>query len=390
MPRTSIPSDISREDVLRAIGELKSGSVRHEFHESERYDIIHEGERYAPKAVLGVAARRVVGRLLKPEDFSGGEGSSCFRVLRNLGFTVEKKPGSPALAPFSYVVGREYNRRADIHAQYGGQERGSIATPASQKAIFLFTGDAGNSFGYKDHFREDGVFLYTGAGQMGDMKWQAGNRAIRESLNKGKQLLIFEQTRKGFVSFVGFAQYLGHHIEQRPDKEGNLRNAFVFELEMNGLGSSTDPTEKYEAAGEEAELHLPAIKTLAELRAAALLLTNKNLSPKQRQTIVHYRSEAVKKYVLMRSTGICEGCRLHAPFLNRKKQPYLEPHHTTRRADGGPDDPAHVIALCPTCHRRVHHGFDGVDFNAGLIQQLKTIEATAFEYDGPRPNHALQ
>ena len=379
MPRTSIPSGITREDVLRAIGDLTSGSVRHEFHESERYDLIHEGERYAPKAVVGVAARRLAGRLLKPADFSGGEGSTCFRVLRKLGFTVERKPGSPALAPFSYVVGKEYNRRADIHVPYGGQERGGIATPARHPTIFLFTGDAGDSFGYKDHFREDGVFLYTGEGQTGDMKWQAGNLAIRDSLNEGKQLLIFEQTRKGYVRFVGFAQYLGHHIEQRPDREGTLRNAFVFELEVNGLGSPTDPAEAREAAGEEVELNLPAPKTLAELRAAALLPTKKNLSPKQRQTVVHYRSEAVKKYVLMRSNGICEGCRHHSPFLNRKKQPYLEPHHTTRRADGGPDDPAHVIALCPTCHRRVHHGFDGVEFNAALIQQLEAIEVTAFE-----------
>ena len=379
MPRTPIPSEITREDVLRAIHELSSGSVRHEFHESELYDLIHEGERYAPKAVLGVAARRLAGRLLKPADFSGGEGSTCFRVLRKLGFKVEKKHCYLSPVSFSYVVGREYNRRADIHLPYGGQQQGGIATPSRYPAVFLFTGDAGDSFGYKDQFREDGVFLYTGEGQTGDMKWRSGNLAIRESLKDGKQLLIFEQTRKGYVRFVGFAQYLSHHIEQKPDIEGKLRDAFVFELDVNGLDSTHPTAGKHIPDGEEVALNLSPPKTLAELRAAALLPSKNDLSSKQRYTIVHYRSEAVKKFVLMRSNGTCEGCRQPAPFLNRKKQPYLEPHHTTRRADGGPDDPAHVIALCPTCHRRVHHGFDGDKFNAELIQLLEAIEGTAIE-----------
>ena len=110
---------------------------------------------------------------------------------------------------------------------------------------------------------------------------------------------------------------------------------------------------------------------------AALLPSGKKLSPKQRQTVVHYRSEAVKDYVRRRAEGICEGCRQTAPFLNRKRQPYLEPHHTTRRADGGPDHPAHVIALCPTCHRRVHHGYDGEVYNRELIDRLPAIEEEA-------------
>jgi HNH endonuclease len=38
---------------------------------------------------------------------------------------------------------------------------------------------------------------------------------------------------------------------------------------------------------------------------------------------------------------------------------YLEPHHLRRVSNGGPDHPAHVISLCPNCHRRVHAGADG-------------------------------
>jgi 5-methylcytosine-specific restriction protein A len=44
-------------------------------------------------------------------------------------------------------------------------------------------------------------------------------------------------------------------------------------------------------------------------------------------------------------------------------------------SDGGPDDYHHVIALCPTCHRRVHHGADGESYNIGLQVKLKVLES---------------
>ena len=68
---------------------------------------------------------------------------------------------------------------------------------------------------------------------------------------------------------------------------------------------------------------------------------------------VYQRSDDLKVYVLRRADGTCEGCEQPAPFLTTAGRPYLEPHHTRRLSDGGPDDYHHVIALCPTCHRRV-------------------------------------
>lgn len=370
MNRTPIPEGITRDDVLLAIQELKTGNTVHEFHDSERYDLVHDGERFAPKAVIGIAAKRLTGHVLVPADFIGGESSKCFRVLRSLGFTVELKPDTPESGPLSFEVGREYNRRSEIHGPFGGQMQGGIATPSDYLAIFLFTGERGSEFGYEDQFREDGVFLYTGEGQDGDMSFVRGNLAIRDSIQTGKQLLLFEQTRKGFVRFVGPAHYVGHHKEQRPDSTGAIREAIVFELGMGVLVPS-EP-----ARANEVTIDLPKAETLDELRAAISFKPSVNLTPKQRLTVVHYRSEAVKRYVLARARGRCEGCENEAPFKNKKNQPYLEPHHTTRRADGGPDAPAHVIALCPNCHRRVHSGIDGETFNQSFIRKLKEIETS--------------
>jgi hypothetical protein len=92
----NIPDGITAEDVKKAIQDFKSG-VPHDFGRSTFYDLIFQGERFPPKAILGLAARRVNGgEPLGPYDFSGGEKSRCFRVLRNLGFEVGPKPDQPS------------------------------------------------------------------------------------------------------------------------------------------------------------------------------------------------------------------------------------------------------------------------------------------------------
>jgi putative restriction endonuclease len=86
----SIPDGITRDDVLSAISKLDAG-VEHGFGPSLKYDLVFEGRRYPPKAVLGLAAERLAGRVLGPADFTGGESSKSTRILRDLGFTVESK-----------------------------------------------------------------------------------------------------------------------------------------------------------------------------------------------------------------------------------------------------------------------------------------------------------
>lgn len=82
---------VKEDDVLNAINAFENGLI-HEFGPSTQYDLIHKGKPYPPKAILGIACRAVSGgRLLKPEEFSGGEDSICFRTLRREGFTIQPK-----------------------------------------------------------------------------------------------------------------------------------------------------------------------------------------------------------------------------------------------------------------------------------------------------------
>ena len=79
-----------------------------------------------------------------------------------------------------FIVGRTYNRVKDLHLVYGGQRQGGMSTPSEHQLMFLFTGSSGETHGYRDEFRDDGTFWYTGEGQVGDMTFDRANRALRD------------------------------------------------------------------------------------------------------------------------------------------------------------------------------------------------------------------
>jgi hypothetical protein len=117
-----------------------------------------------------------------------------------------------------------------------------------------------------------------------------------------------------------------------------------------------------------------ASANLGELRKLALLSARSTAPRGIRVGSFRQRSRRIHYYVLRRAQGHCEGCNLSAPFQKLSGEPYLEPHHTRRLADDGPDHPATVIALCPNCHRRAHFANDTKKFNQSLVRKLRRIE----------------
>lgn len=112
MPQ-SIPAGLTQEHVLRTLADLDAG-IAHPFGQPTGYELVHQGKRYAPKAVIGLACLYSIGRILQPEEFSGGEapGQANF-VLRKLGFTVVRK-------------GEEAEEEKPAHKDWTEQEVGLI------------------------------------------------------------------------------------------------------------------------------------------------------------------------------------------------------------------------------------------------------------------------
>jgi len=180
------------------------------------------------------------------------------------------------------------------------------------------------------------------------MRYVSGNRAIRDHAGDGKDLHLFKQVRKGYVQYVGQMVCTGSSYKEAPDTQGRIRKAIVFEL---------TPIEEFVQLQEEEDSETETLldDSLETLRQKALA--------ESAEASTRRRSKAIRVYVLKRASGVCEGCGSPAPFKKASGQPYLEPHHTRRLADGGPDHPRWVVAVCPNCHRRAHHAADAAKYN---------------------------
>ena len=268
-----------------------------------------------------------------------------------------------------FDVGRLYRRQSQIHKQYGGQRQGGISTPADYPAVFLFTGQSGEQYGYEDGWSEDGVFQYVGEGQTGDMQFVRGNRAIRDHVSNGKELLLFKYEGKGkSVRFVGEFSCASWEYRKGNDRNGQARWIIVFNLLPVDSGANL-----FAESGIDEE---PQGKSIETLRKEALLVAQKVTQGQHglAKKTYYKRSLQVRRYVLARANGTCEACDKHAPFVTARNFAYLEPHNVRRVSDGGPDHPRWVAAVCPNCHREAHCGKNQRELNQELTRKLGELE----------------
>lgn len=360
----------SPESVLAAIRECdESGREeflrRYGYKHSRSYLLHHNGQVYDSKAIAGVAYGKQHGVALKASEFSGGE-ATVIPCLRRLGFVAGKNE-HPAT---QLVRGKTYFRK-DLVALFGGQLQAGIWTPKEFNAVFIFSGESGKPYGYHDGWTQSGVFRYTGEGQLGDMTFTNGNRAIRDHRQNGKDLLLFEDLGKGKgVRYEGLFDCASWDEVEALDKDKKLRKTIVFNLVPVNTAASVSADELV-AQPDLVSLSLDQLRALAYAAGASGASTANSGDAKQSW---YKRSEAVKRYVLARAAGTCEACLLPAPFTKKDGSPYLEPHHTKRLSDEGPDHPSWVGAICPNCHRRIHSGADGDSWNEGLQERLRELE----------------
>ena len=367
MPGTDLNLGGARAVALRLV---------HELHETNLGGVVTE-EQILAKFSANIDALKEAGRNAEAPEWVrfllrfSKEGGNWYRPSGSESSTENR--GHQRRLPMSteekmFVIGRDYSRRDDIHARFGGQTQGGISTPRNAPYAVLFTGKAGGQYGYEDGWRDEDIFVYTGEGQLGDMTFKAGNRAIRDHANDGKELLLFESLGKGQpVRFLGSFACPTWEYGRGPDRDGNERTTIRFHLVRTGLEVGEPGAEDMPSAPETG---------LEELRrrAYAALGATKSGSTKEARRVLYERSQDVRDYVLARAGGVCELTGQQAPFRRKNGEPYLEVHHTRRLSDDGPDDPRWVAAITPTAHREIHYGQDGIELNRQLQAKLKRIE----------------
>mgnify|MGYP000524082381 CR=1 FL=1 len=98
-----VPQNITRNDILSAIGRINEEDIPSGAH-SSTYDLIHDGNRYPPKLVVSWANAFANEVELDRSSFPGGKDTACFRLLEREGFQIEPKEKASC-----WFVGASFN-----------------------------------------------------------------------------------------------------------------------------------------------------------------------------------------------------------------------------------------------------------------------------------------
>lgn len=126
-------------------------------------------------------------------------------------------------------------KRSTLHDLYGGNRQGGITPTRSHPYIFIFSGKTGAQYGYKDGWDNEKVFSYTGEGQDGDMKFIRGNLALKDHLDNGKRVFLFEYERTGYVKFNCELEFFDYDYFDTPDVNGKERIGIKFFFKRKGV-----------------------------------------------------------------------------------------------------------------------------------------------------------
>ena len=303
-----LPDSLSPNAVLAAVESINAGKP-HAFADSTGYDIIVDGDRYPPKAVVGVAAEIDTGQAYGPKDFSGGLSSKCFRLLRDAGFkTVEK--GAPS--------GYEYEDRVEQ------------AFHEEMFSLFARTGFATGGAYWPRRFRQS-VIKHGG-------------------LARAKALLASNVNSDGFkrLAEVRRADLSVEAIALTPQfsalfTEEELETA---RTRLNELPPEAFPTESGKPAERLAD-ELPD-KVFTEGAARKITVNSYERDPKAREACLKYFG------------AICQVCGLN--FAERYGEDlgggFIHVHHKrpihTLKASYKVDPKKDLVPVCPNCHAMLH------------------------------------
>ena len=191
-------------------------------------------------------------------------------------------------------------------------------------------------------FDQDNSLFLLHSGRIGGGREGIGPRAFREwyhSLAPMRDVEIGEgKVKKGIL--VG---NISDEVNFLGDLETFTRNVWVFKQLV------TDQ----------------AIDSKSTALLSSLQTTKKKAGrPSKRTTSVsiYERDPRIAELVKLEAKGKCDLCNKKGPFMDEVIGfPFLETHHVKWLSKGGKDSIDNTVALCPNCHRKMHHVDDSDD-----------------------------
>jgi hypothetical protein len=215
---------MKREDILGVLSNFSlEYAAPHGYIQSTDYDLVYEGCRYPPKAVLGLAAERVLGRPLNSAEFSGGERSACFAALNSLGFEISPKTTNKPLRFDSQGLERlqSYDRReiAGIFEPDAKFTRGAglwgiqgiVETPAnSGNFVFIVTlGKPVEGNPYQDALTLDGYLIWESQTRQ-DLQSRVIQKLLAHDPQERNIHFFLRPHERAKYTYLGLLEYFSH------------------------------------------------------------------------------------------------------------------------------------------------------------------------------------
>jgi 5-methylcytosine-specific restriction protein A len=199
---------------------------------------------------------------------------------------------------------------------------------------------------------------------------RTGQLIVKKQYYK-KLVEMFGRSEQAFESHMQNISYVlslmgrGWMTGLKPAKDIDpLVAARIEQLLEQISGQKGDPVAAFEIAVREAAEQKDLPKPSGNARPG-----RRRISVTQLQ-----RDPDVKAWVLQQAAGKCESCEKPAPFQGLDGLPYLELHYVQGLADGGADAVSNAVALCPNCHREIHHGANAHAVEAWLYDTVQRLE----------------
>ena len=229
-------------------------------------------------------------------------------------------------------------KRTKLHDEYGGNFRNGISPSRKFPLIFIFTDPFKKTDIYEDKW-EDDLFLYSGEGKVGDMKFDRGNKSIRDHHVNGERLFLFEKTKKsGYWTFIDEFKYDGYEFYDCKDINGKPRRGIQFKLLSITKDSSKSIENDHDKGSKEGRIIYKTHKSFE--RDGSLPIEKKNKVLKE----LGYLS--------------CEVCDFN--FTDKygdRGRDYIECHHNipiSELNEGDVTKLSDLSLLCSNCHRMIH------------------------------------
>ena len=190
----SIPSNISRQDLVKAIHRIKQEGIPSQA-DSQYYDVLFEGRQYPPKLIVSYANKFANGTELDRNSFNGGIDTPAFRLLEKHGFEIIPKDSHKMstvqifLAPrsgeqssnnFEKTIEGGY-QKIDLNKYLTAQDRAALK---DYDTLYIWGNRPGNKTSWGKMNPGDYVFFY----QRGKIIWvgkllyKTHNKSLADSL----------------------------------------------------------------------------------------------------------------------------------------------------------------------------------------------------------------